>query len=310
MTDRSSIAVLLSVYNGEKYIEEQIDSILHQDTACSVTLFVRDDASEDRTMEILKGYASEGKLILFTGEHVGPAVSFFSLLEEAYQKGAYRWFAFADQDDVWLPEKLQCAVEMLEQEENATPLLYGSRSLVTDSKLRIRGKTCIPHRPITFRNTFVQNIVSGHTQVMNAAMAQLILEGGLPDGVFSIDHFFANLAAVRGKILFDVTSHTLYRQHGKNLMGYNIGFFLWFLARIKRLRSGEGLRNVLQMHATVQAVYDYLPEDGKKAVDRFFSCRESFCTRLSYVRNMPFYRQKRAENVIFCLYYLLGGYNQ
>ena len=308
MKDCGKIAVLLSAYNGEMFIAEQIDSILQQDTEHPVHLFVRDDASQDGTCEILKRYAAEGKLTLLEGEHIGLAASFFSLLAHAYHTGVYSWIALADQDDVWLSDKLRCAVEMLESEIDTIPLLYGSSSLITDHTLHVRGTTCLPRRPITFSNSFIQNITPGHSQVMNAAMARLVLESGMPEGIFSPDHFLVNMAVVRGKLLFDPVPHTLYRQHGKNKMGYRSGFPAWFFARTVRIRSGEGHQIVRQMHATAQALYEFLSDEEKQAVGVFLSSQSSFSARLSCMKQLPFYRQRWTENMVFRLYYLLGGY--
>ena len=106
MDSKDKIAVLMSAYNGEKYISQQIDSVLTQ-TYPEVELYVRDDGSTDQTCRILEQYESEGKLHLLKGQNKGFARSFFLLLRKAPEAEYYAW---CDQDDVWRSEKLERAI--------------------------------------------------------------------------------------------------------------------------------------------------------------------------------------------------------
>ena len=99
------VNVLLSAYNGEAYIKEQIDSILAQ--TVPVHLYVRDDGSTDGTLHVLAPYEAAGKLTLLRGENAGFGQSFMMLLAAA-EEGDY--WAFSDQDDVWEPHKMEWAV--------------------------------------------------------------------------------------------------------------------------------------------------------------------------------------------------------
>lgn len=120
-------AVLMSTYNGARFIREQLDSILDQTGEFELDLWVRDDGSTDGTKDILNDYESRGLLRWYTGENLGPAQSFLDLVRRTL---GYDWYAFADQDDFWMPEKLSWALETLEKidaaRENA--VLYFSRS--------------------------------------------------------------------------------------------------------------------------------------------------------------------------------------
>ncbi|MBQ4399872.1 MAG: glycosyltransferase, partial [Alphaproteobacteria bacterium] len=104
-----NVLVLMSTYNGEKYLKTQLDSILAQQ-GVNVQILVRDDGSSDGTLPILQAYAAQGKLTYYTGPNLKPAKSFMDLIYNAPQADFY---AFADQDDYWLPEKLICAVNKL-----------------------------------------------------------------------------------------------------------------------------------------------------------------------------------------------------
>jgi rhamnosyltransferase len=132
-----SVCVLLSTYNGEKYLKELLDSVLNQncEDKIKVSIFVRDDGSSDNTTNILKEYEQNGKIILFGhgGCNLGFAKSFSSLLANAPLSDYY---AFCDQDDIWLPDKLISAVERLEKEDNnEIPLLYSTNLIVVDKDL-------------------------------------------------------------------------------------------------------------------------------------------------------------------------------
>ena len=97
------VAVLMSTYNGEKYLNEQIDSILSQSGNFELSLLVRDDGSTDETINILNKYQNLGKLKWYSGKNLGPGKSFIDLL---YKTHGYDYYAFSDQDDVWMTGKI------------------------------------------------------------------------------------------------------------------------------------------------------------------------------------------------------------
>src|SRR5574344_1284030 len=103
------VNVLLSSYNGEKYIKTLLDSVLSQENV-DVDLLVRDDASSDTTIDILQSYQAKKQLNLLQGENMGPARSFLFLLQHSHDANYY---AFADEDDFWEKEKLSVAIEKL-----------------------------------------------------------------------------------------------------------------------------------------------------------------------------------------------------
>lgn len=105
------IAVLISTYNGEKYIRDQIESIMSQKVDAQIDIIVRDDGSTDKTKDILEEYSKQKKLKWYTGENLKPANSFFNLL---IQNETYDYYAFADQDDYWKNDKLRRAIEKIQ----------------------------------------------------------------------------------------------------------------------------------------------------------------------------------------------------
>src|SRR5262249_5781043 len=154
--------VLMSTFNGARYLEQQIDSIRAQTVA--TTLVVRDDGSTDATLRLLGAYSASRELALTRGRNLGITRSFFRLLRSAAQGAQY--VAFSDQDDVWLPTKLQRAVDALSRLAHA-PALYCSRCVITNARLEPIGLTPLwPHAP-AFGNALVENVATGCTIVLN-----------------------------------------------------------------------------------------------------------------------------------------------
>lgn len=122
------VAILMSTYNGSRYLSEQIDSILCQEGA-DVTLYIRDDGSSDQTIDIIKKYAKKYQnIILTTGQNVGVGNSFMQLVYDCPDD--FDYYAFSDQDDIWLKEKLKVAIDNIKQKD--TPTLYASNQMLVD----------------------------------------------------------------------------------------------------------------------------------------------------------------------------------
>ena len=96
------IQVLMSTYNGEKYLKEQIESILNQEKV-EVNILIRDDGSCDKTLKIIKELSKNPKISYYEGKNIGPAKSFMDLVNKSGDK--FNYYAFADQDDIWMPNK-------------------------------------------------------------------------------------------------------------------------------------------------------------------------------------------------------------
>lgn len=152
------INVLVSTYNGEKYIEEQLKSIDCQ-TYSNVHVYVRDDGSTDHTVELVNRYIRENELsdkyTVATGENIGFSKSFHLLMQMA-DSGEY--WAFCDQDDVWYPNKLSNAVKWMQTQKNDIPLLYQSKIAIGNSDL----SEIVPYKyenyNYNFQKAFTSNI--------------------------------------------------------------------------------------------------------------------------------------------------------
>nr|WP_303104047.1 glycosyltransferase [Megamonas funiformis] len=151
----------MSTYNGENYLEEQIESLRKQKDV-DIKILVRDDGSKDNTVKILEKYKKEGILDFYKGNNVGYAKSFLHLLTNNIEADYY---AFCDQDDVWLPDKLIKAIEKIN--ENEKPSLYASALKRVDENLKFLGIQSFKNLKLTLGAEFTRHRLAGCTFVFN-----------------------------------------------------------------------------------------------------------------------------------------------
>ena len=210
MSPSSTVEVLLSTHNGERYIATQLASILSQ-LHTDIRVTVRDDESTDGTVALVQAMAAEDPRVrVVAGSRLGWAGSFMALLVAS---GKARWLAFSDQDDVWLPDKLTRAVTALAPLDEDRPALYGSAMLHVSDEIRWLSVTHPPRR-MSFENALVQNVVAGCTMVFNRAARALCLERVPPPAVH--DWWLYLVTAAFGTVIFDDSVTVLHRVHADN----------------------------------------------------------------------------------------------
>ena len=193
------VAVLMSTFNGEAFLEAQLDSLRTQ-TGVEVRLHVRDDGSTDGTVALLTAMRSGGRSSagLRSGPNLRPAASFLELLRTAPDDAEY--YAYCDQDDVWRPGKLARAVEALAAE--ARPALYCSNVTCVAEDLTVLG---VPREngDARFQHLLFENIAYGCTTVMNRAARDLIMSRMPERGVVMHDWWCALVVAAFGRVIYD-----------------------------------------------------------------------------------------------------------
>mgnify|MGYP001071318904 CR=1 FL=1 len=209
----------MSTYNGEKYIENQIKSLIKQKEV-KIKLLIRDDGSTDSTLEkiqkIINKYP-EIEIKLLSSKNIGYAKSFWDLLNKADLSCEY--FAFCDQDDIWLENKLICAIKMIEESKKSkTPILYTSNVTSIDNNMNILSRnTFNSSRSLSIYESLQKNNVPGCTYVMNR---EAILLARKYNGYMeSHDWALYNIVNIFGKVIYDKNSYILYRIHGSNALG-------------------------------------------------------------------------------------------
>ncbi len=302
------VAVLLSTYNGEKYIEQQIHSITNQKNIDSLTIIVRDDGSWDGTLEkLLQLQKIYNNIEVIQGKHKGLVSSFFDLLNYAYEK-EFDYYALSDQDDYWLEEKLNIGIKAIENHDD--PYMYSACSAIVDNNLLMTGEvTQKKLREITFYNSAIQNLCPGHNQILNRAMAgMVVLKTVYSSAIYSHDLWITNVAAVTGTIIFDNTPHTLYRQHGNNQLSFGRNKMDWVKDHVKRLMKSEGKKISTQLRYFTELYGEYMTSEQYKEAQNYYNSKKSLITRFRYIKRTRLYRQRRYETAIFKAIYLLGGY--
>lgn len=233
------IDILLATFNGESYIYELLDSICNQ-TYTSWRLLIRDDCSSDDTAIKIKYFSEKysEKVVVINNKNrrLGVVGNFNALLNES----TANYIMFADQDDVWLPRKIELTLSKAIDGYNNMPMLIHTDLSVVDKNLNSlsdsfwRYQAIDPTRADKLKDVMVQNVVTGCTMLINRSLAEMAMP--IPDESKMHDWWIAMVAVAFGKIEFIPESTILYRQHGKNDTGakrwnlYN-SFKYIFLAR-------------------------------------------------------------------------------
>lgn len=223
---KPSVLVLMSTYNGEAYVAEQIDSILNQKHV-NVTLSIRDDGSTDNTYAILQDYASRhSNIMLQTGDNIGYAASFWTLLLQAPSN--YSFYAFSDQDDIWDDTKLASAIYALEQ-HNEQYKLYACALRVVDEQLNELYVNAFPRLKPTLGSAITRPRLSGCTMVFNQPLFSLCQSYDIrrSDGkclAHDVAVYLTTLAC-DGKLVFSPNSHIRLRRHAKTVTGHGKSVF-------------------------------------------------------------------------------------
>ena len=233
------LIVLMSTYNGEKYLKDQLNSLVTQELLPDQIL-IRDDGSSDSTLEILKYYSDSYKFIkYYQGENLGPAKSFMELIKTCDEADYY---ALCDQDDVWFKDKLKVAYETVEAiRPSDRPILYCSRFTLADEKLNELDSNISKLYSYTdYAHSLLFQTAPGCTFFFNQAARVEINKYDMNKEYCIIhDSIIHKVCAMLGKVILDETSHMYYRQHGNNQIGLSANEKKNNLVRIKRFFTGK-----------------------------------------------------------------------
>ena len=285
------VAILMGCYNGAKYIAEQLDSINSQEHT-NWCLYVSDDGSLDGTLVILKHYQDRwgaDRLVILKGPRKGFCTNFLSMA--CNQSIVADYFAFCDQDDVWLPVKLTAAINCLSEKDSAIPYVYGGRTIYVDASLKRLEYSPDFVCPPSFRNAIVQSIAGGNTMVFNQAAKTLLTKVGVVDVISHDWWLYILVTGSGGRLHFDSNSYILYRQHPSALIGANTSLRSQFV-RFVKLLNGEYKRWNDKHVLVLQSVSNYLNYENSKMLDEFTRLRGSKLKhRLRMLSICEIYRQ-------------------
>ncbi|MGR3505341.1 MAG: glycosyltransferase [Paracoccaceae bacterium] len=309
--DPKTITILMGLYNGATYLDAQLRSIAAQ-THSAWRLVVGDDGSTDAGPAILNAFAARypaRQITLQDGPQRGFATNYLNLLASLPDQPG--WIAFADQDDVWLPEKLSNGLETLQAE--IAPAICAGPVWRVAQDLSGQRQSGGWSGPTGFANALVQNIVQGNTVLANPAAAQLLVRAAratVAAGHMPVAHdwwTYQIITGAGGRVVQDTRPSLLYRQHAGNMIGARSGAGSG-LARLRRGLCGTHRRWSAANIAALSPCAPLLSSEGQSMLAAFTKLHttRSLPARWNLLRRLKLRRQGHAGGVILTLAALLG----
>lgn len=295
-----TVRVLMSTYNGEKFLKEQIETILNQE-GVKIDLLVRDDGSKDSTKEILEQYKQQGKLDWYLGENLRSAKSFMDLVKNS---GDYEYYAFADQDDYWKSKKLYTAIEQLQKLEKDKPAVYFCNKELVDTNLNH-----IEHENkkfvISFESAMMRNIATGCTMVMNKKLIQII-NSYTPEYVVMHDSWIYRVClALDGNCIFDEGEHIKYRQHENNVIGAQEGIMNMLKRRFNTLIHPDYSRQKTAIEL-LKGYREQISPEKVELLEYFEKYKKGFKYKFKLINNSKFKTESLEKNIAFRMAVLIN----
>ena len=305
----ASVLIALCSYNGGRWLGAQLDSIAAQDHE-DWALWISDDGSSDDTRAVIAAFQARHPahdIRLVEGPGQGGTQNFLSLIcHPDLPLGPATHLALCDQDDIWLPHKLRRGLAVLGQQTDAAgPLIYGAQSRHIDLEGREIGRSRRPRGTVTLQNAVVQNMVSGHSLMLNPGALALARAAGRPQGIGFQDWWLSLLVlACGGRAVVDEAEVLLYRQHGANVMGAPQGLAAVWL-RLGQLRRGVYRGWIAANLAGLAAVEKRLTPKARRVV-RTLAQTQGGWARVRAFRKLGIARQSPKGTAILYLSVLLG----
>lgn len=251
-----NVSIVLSTYNGEKYLEEQIESILSS-TYKDFELYATDDGSQDDTMEILGRYKEKYPDRIHVSQNetnLGVTMNFLN----AISKMTSEYIMLCDQDDVWNMDKVARTLKRMKQMEvqfgKGLPIAVFTDAYVVDDKLNILHESFFKSsrlnpRRVDLPHLLMENKLIGCTVMINQALQRILQSNPLPKRAKFHDGWLGLIAASVGRIGFIKDSTLLYRQHSSNVVG-NRGFLSYVIERVSNIRKQR--RALLELYVQAE----------------------------------------------------------
>jgi glycosyltransferase involved in cell wall biosynthesis len=305
------VVIVLSTYNGERFLPEQLESLLAQSHQNWV-LHWRDDGSSDGTVALMERFtrrAGESRCVHLCepAGRMGPTGSFLALLRAVH--GALHpgdVLAFADQDDVWLPEKLERGVLALSTVPDGVPGLYCARQILVDARLHRIGLSVPVAAPCGFPAALAQNVATGCTLMLNRAAARLVAASRPAPPTLHDWWCYLLVTAAGGQLVQDSEPVILYRQHRRNVVGAPTSMGRRALAAL--WRGPSVFMAVLRANvAALLAQPELLSDQARADVAAIEQALQGGLRRRWSVLRMPgLARQNWAETILFRCWFLIG----
>lgn len=298
------ILVLMATYNGSKYLKEQIESILNQ-KGVEISLQIADDCSSDNTCALLEQYEKRHANIHFirNKKNQGYRLNFFHLIQNA--SNDYEYYALADQDDVWMENKLITAIDELKRRPKDTPNIYYSNLTVANQDLQPIGRMEKEEdiKNFTRINLLLENKCTGCTAVFNHKMKEYVSK--MTDQMILLPHdeIIGRIASLYGEYIYDPNSYIFYRQHQNNQIGVNkkhkLKKYFNFLIQGTKQYHAENIKDLLSLFGKSANI----PEAEDVA-----ECNDSIKKRLQVFFSHEIKKRGFCSNIVFKIAILIKKY--
>lgn len=292
------VLVLMSTYNGEKYVRRQIDSLLQQSNV-EVSILIRDDGSNDRTIAIINELKiCYDNIELIEGNNIGACKSFLELIYASKDFESYNYVAFSDQDDIWQTEKLSEAIKLLQKTQ--APTLYYSALNMCDNITNKEMLKINKYEPVLYE-TLISSQYPGCTMVMNHNGFKELRKNPKPHSAIMHDLFVVQIFLLnRFEIIYDKNSYINYQIHGNNVSVAKKGI----IASLKRyLRIALSQKNY-RLEAA-RELMQYIPENiSKVEYEKMFQLvnyKKSFKDKYRTIKNIMSCRNSMRKNMMFAI---------
>lgn len=298
------VAILLSTYNGERYIEEQIESLLKQ-TYQNIEIYIRDDGSTDNTVAVLEQYRGMEHVHLFTGEgNLGYPQGFFALLDMNIEAD---YFGFCDQDDVWYPDKIERAVNALDAKGQDKPVLFYAACDYCDENLNfIKPSPKFSFQP-EFRNSLFTCLALGYTMVMNKPAKELVTKRRAKKHLNKDEWMGMELSAF-GELIYDSKPCAKYRRNpGSFSITRDNNFFSIQMERFKLYFRGDGFKQIHEWHEEFYEEFaDELSPEKRKELEFFINKKYNIIRNLKKVCYPHRLRYSWGDELLVRIMFLFG----
>lgn len=304
-----TVTILLSTYNGEKYLEQLIKSLLSQ-SKIDYQIVVRDDGSTDGTQKILEKYQNKNRLKWYQGKNIGPAESFMELLYSAPESDYY---ALCDQDDIWETEKLCTAIDALKKYDIEKPMVYTSNQKLIINHNISKNLRFIKTPHITLSGVLCKNDLSGCTMVINKSLYKKItVISSRPSKQMlrlRMHDTWINLAAILlGKLIYDAESYICYRIHENNTVGIESKNMVTFLKKLVQKFKEPSKRKGRSVAASelLLCFKDEMSEEDRTFLTEYILASKKRLKAITFFWNKRIRAEKEENSWLLLILGLLG----
>lgn len=289
MKTDEEVIILISTYNGEKYIQALLDSLYTQ-TYKNISIILRDDGSTDSTLDIVR---KNSNISYETGNNIGYIKSFLQLI---YNAPSADFYMLCDQDDIWLPDKVERAVCAIREKEG--PAIYTSNVLLCDEKLRTQRRTSFVGCANIWQ-AFLYNNAVGCTMAFNKKLRERLTSISIKElnigKVFSHDAWIHRVCfAIGGEGVFDENAYVLYRQHENNAIGCGSNQLDVWLRRLRKIKD-RGIKKRLAQE--IEERFGEAITRNAKSVIHQIAHYNDWSTIVKILKNRDIYTGNHALNI-------------